>query len=340
MMQPRSVSKSDILSHNVVVGTVEMSLADFLSLCIAHDIQQIPLGLTYVDLCAARDRFLEAGVSALEGHASSDKWVQLELDFDSDCVSHEVYRRVALIAQEMLQKGCIDAFFFMHKPPGMRVRFETNQIGRDELAGKLWDQFTTIKNEGLVKHIVPGVYEPETHLFGGVASMRSVHELFTIDSLAWLEYHALGISQAEAGAVWVLSLAMLRALFNGLRIADWEDLDIWDRLRRKTGRLLAADIIAESQFAEVAAAIRAYWLNPHSLLDALPDAVRIILTVYSEALGPVVERWYKGYFATRNAHVGPRAAAALCVMFHWNRAALSLTRQALIVEALAARDTV
>jgi hypothetical protein len=47
--------------------------------------------------------------------------------------------------------------------------------------------------------------------------------------------------------------------------------------------------------------------------------------------------WRTGYFDTEHAELGPREAAALVTIFHWNRGALSPLRQGLLAEALADR---
>jgi hypothetical protein len=54
----------------------------------------------------------------------------------------------------------------------------------------------------------------------------------------------------------------------------------------------------------------------------------------------VARDWRQRYFDTPHARLGVRAAAALMTIFHWNRAGLSLERQVLFAEALAARRTV
>jgi thiopeptide-type bacteriocin biosynthesis protein len=338
---PASFDPADPLSYRIVLETAEMSLAEFLIYCVDSNDERIPLELRSKDLSSFRGVFLEAGVRALEIGADSANWIQFGLEFKPGRVCSDLYRRAASLAREMLQDASISNFFFMHKPPGIRLRFETNAARRHRLADDLRHRLEVWQREGLVERIVPGVYEPETHLFGGPVSMRSVHELFTIDSLAWLDFHALADSQREASVpAWALSLAMLRALFTGLGITDWEDLDVWDRVRRKTGRSLPDEALPQAEFEEAASGIQARWLNSQLLLKELSPQVRSIAENYREAVIGVTARWCSGYFASYDAHVGPRAGAALFTIFHWNRSALPLTRQALLAEALVARRTV
>jgi thiopeptide-type bacteriocin biosynthesis protein len=250
-----------------------------------------------------------------------------------------MYCHLAGTARDLLGGSVVSNFFFMHKPPGLRARFETTGRDQRELEDDLYNRLATWQDDGVIEGVEPGVYEPENHLFGGSVSMRSVHQLFTIDSLAWLDYHAhAAVENHLASPAWLLSLVMLRALFSGLGITDWEDLDVWDRVRRRTGRSLPDEAFGEARFASVAEAIRSEWSLQQELIDRLSPRVRAIADVYRRAVIPVTTRWRSEYFATRHTYVGPREAATYLTIFHWNRAALSLTRQALLTESLAARQ--
>ena len=69
-------------------------------------------------------------------------------------------------------------------------------------------------------------------------------------------------------------------------------------------------------------------------LDALRWAH---LDLAEERVMPVLERWRAEYFATDQARVGPREAAAYHVAQHWNRARLGSARQARILDTLVGR---
>ncbi|MDH3598753.1 MAG: thiopeptide-type bacteriocin biosynthesis protein [Candidatus Tectomicrobia bacterium] len=336
---PSPYDPSELSSYQVVAGKVCLSLADFLVYC-ANSLGKphAPLSESQA-LISVRDAFLDAGLNALKSATCSSSWVQVGLEVGREVPYIELYRRVACTARELLEDSSASNFFFMHKPPGMRVRFETTVAGRHRLKEALYQRLSVWQSEGVVEHVVPGVYEPEYHLFGGPVSMLSVHELFTIDSLTWLDFHVLTASE-ESGPTWALSLVMLRALFTGLHITDWEDLDVWDRIRRKTGRRLPGEALAQAEFATVAADIQSQWFRHQALLDELSPQGQRIAQSYQQAADPVTARWRSEYFTTRQAYIGPREAAAFFTIFHWNRAALPLTRQALLTEALAARERI
>lgn len=339
-MQPATSDPIDPTTYRVSVGHAQLALADFLLFCAAGDNAQLPPDFDMPAWSALRQVFLDAGVRALEAHAEAPRWLQFGLTFAGGKAPPELYARVRDLVHELFQKRAIDNFFFMHKPPGMRLRFH---LGASEqaVAHAIRAQIDDWQRAGLIERGIPGVYEPETYLFGGPLSMRSVHDLFTADSLAWLSYHARATpGQAAPPPAWVLSLLMLRALFAALHIADWEDLDVWERVQQKTGRSLPPGALPASDLADVAEGIQAMWRDPQAMLDELPAWMDSIFATFQAAVIPIGERWHTDYFATGMASVGPRAVAALAVIFHWNRAALPLARQALLTQALLERETI
>ena len=331
--ESRITECQDISAATVIrVGDHELSLAEFLRYC-AGSIGGPDGG---VDLRRARDLFVRAGLDAIEAPTPAD-WLQLGLSVPPGAGRAELYGRVAGLARTLLATGVLDNAFFMHKPPGLRLRLHLTDPADRGTTGEVRESVVAWQRDGLVDRVVPGVYEPESRLFGGPLSMGYVHRLFTVDSLAWLDYHTLAIRQPGTGPAWSLSLLMLRALLDALEITGWEDLDVWDRIRVRTGRRLGA-ATALAEFGPVADEIRACWRRPELLRGQLGPPGVAIADAFRAAAVPLGARWRDGYFATEAAYLGPRQAAAFAAIFSWNRAGLPMLRQALLTEALATRE--
>ncbi|MFF9646251.1 thiopeptide-type bacteriocin biosynthesis protein [Kitasatospora aureofaciens] len=322
----------------VKLGTARLTVAEFLERCTTSVIGSSGAHAD-PDLIAARDAFLGAGISALRLVAAESTWLQYGLEPGPGHMG-ELYAALNTTARELLGEGEGDGFFFMHKPPGLRVRFETAGSRRLQLDSLLEDRICSWKREGLITAWCRGVYEPESYLFGGPASMRSVHRVFEADSLAWLGYHELALKHVDEGPPgpsWAMSLAMIRALFDALEVVGWEDLDVWDRVRRQAGRRLAADTGGNERFVRLTRALRQCWDDPDRLLALLSPGARALADECRRSVMGEAARWRADYFTTPQAAVGPREAAAYAIVFHWNRGCFPLTRQSLITEALAAR---
>lgn len=269
----------------------------------------------------------------------AERWLQFGLQAPPERRG-DLYRELDTVARHALGDGLAHEFFFMHKPPGLRIRFLTDEGGAARLNLLLREHLHGWHQEGLIGEWRPGVYEPETYLFGGPASMRSVHRVFTADSLAWLGFHrrhlaAGGGEGRRPGPAWALSLVMLRSLFEAMQIVGWEDLDVWDRVRRY--RRLAPAAAEDPRFARLASALRAAWPSRSALTAKLsPEAVELA-GEYRETVLEEGKRWFGDYFESGSATVGPREVASFVVIFHWNRAALPAPRQALITHALLVR---
>ncbi len=281
---------------------------------------------------AARRTFLAAGLAALPDDRPGSGWVQFNIPCGAEGRAG-LYRRLADMAPSLLVSGAAVNFFFMHKPPGLRVRFEAPGPGerdalREELTARLGGAGASAPSYV--------VYEPETYLFGGPRSMPHVHRLFTADSLAWLDHHRrAGHTAGSAPADWRVSLSLLRGVFEGLGIVGWEHRGVWEAIREDTGRRLTGGLTAPGARA-AAEGIRAYWResgNPGAADGAAEDPAGG--RGHRRALRRAAGEWREGYFESGDAVLGPRRAAAYAVIFHWNRAAFSPARQSLLTAALA-----
>jgi hypothetical protein len=90
-------------------------------------------------------------------------------------------------------------------------------------------------------------------------------------------------------------------------------------------------------YAEVAGELRDAWSRADGILEELHPTVKAIVADHDQALLAGAAQWRSGYFSSRTASLGPRAAAAFYVIFHWNRAGLSHGEQALLAESLSER---
>lgn len=325
----------------VPIGSEQLPLVDFLVRC-AESIQDgTNIPSPSPELIGVRDAFLSAGLAALRRTFTPSVWLHYGLYLVSER-SSELYAALGEAARQLLGEEYVTEFFFMHKPPGLRVRFQTAGHRHSTVDDVLRNQFRAWQRAGLIEQWEPGVYEPEAYLFGGPVSMRSVHRLFTTDSLTWLGYHALAQGQGsdvQRGPAWAMSLLMVRILFDVLEIVGWEDLDVWDRVRSQTGRQLGEVTAGNESFTQLVYALRQGWSHPDKLLALLSPEVRHLVSLYRRSVQEEGPRWLADYFKTCEALIGPREAAAYLIVFHWNRAYFPMTRQALIAEALAARPT-
>ncbi|UFR00297.1 thiopeptide-type bacteriocin biosynthesis protein [Streptomyces sp. Go40/10] len=315
---------------------VERLLADCLDDARTQPLGTVPVAVRGAGYAAARRTFLAAGLDALRAHTPDAGWVQLSLACAPAGPGPLPYGQLATTARELLDSGQAREFFFMHKPPGLRLRFLAARPSRaGELRETLLRRLGPGQAEGTWGPPVAGVYEPETYLFGGPPAMPWVHALFTADSRAWLDVHTLAAG-APPPPSWRVSLALLHAVFDALDIVGWEHRGVWQAVREEAGRRLPGGLEAPD-LRRAAAGIRDWWeLSPGARLEALPQNWRNVVGEHVQAVGRAAEQWRTRYFASGEATIGARRAAAHYAVFHWNRAALSTARQCLLTEALAA----
>lgn len=335
LYQPES---ADTISYNekalrIICGDHQFSVLEFLQACVQSlkTDNDVP---TSRELTAARDALLSAGLPAVRLLTVPSCWIHIGLS-----VAYRrqptVYANVLDIARHLLEQGTVSNFFFMHKPPGLRIRFEVSGRNKTKVERELLTHIDSWICKGLITTANRGIYEPEAHLFGGPVSMTSVHRLFTADSLAWLGYHRLVAENAAPGPDWVFSLALLSSLLAALHIVDWEDRDVWNRVRGQAGRRLIETHREVEGFTQVADIIRRMWHDRDACYAQLSSSTAALVRTHEAHALAEGERWNSEYFTTPLAHVGPREAVAYYVVYHWNRGALPSVRQALLTECLA-----
>lgn len=271
---------------------------------------------------------LGAGLLALRSAHTHSSWLEYRVPVPED---RRAVWYAALLREvtELRDRGEVENFFFVHKEPGVRIRFQVAPVARQSASGHLTAWLDTLTAQGLIDTWHRSVYEPEQYIFGGPVSMRSVHRLFTIDSLVWLRHLS---ADRDPGPAWALSLTLLKSLFDELDVLEQEDRDVWDRLRRQTHRQFHG---AEPEnWERVSAGLRRLWCLPSELrpLLRLPDEG--LLDDFRRDVAAECEVWRQEYFLAPGAHVGVREAAAYFTVFHWNRARLPLDWQTAICESL------
>lgn len=304
-----------------------------------RDARDTPFGTVPVDAGdpgyeVARSTFLTAGLSALRDDLPETGWVQVNLTPGPESWPR-VYRVVADTARELIAAGAVRSFFFMHKPPGLRTRFEVSALADAELLREeLLNRFRKV--DGGLRPPLCGVYEPETYLFGGPLSMRYVHEVFTADSLAWLDHHLGNADNVDRPvADWRVSLVLLDDLLQGLGVVGWEHRGVWQVVRDDAGRSLPGPALDDDARRAAAGIAEAWRAGREGLLAPVPPERRAVVEAHADAVRRAAERWRSGYFESGDAVIGPRRAAAHHAVFHWNRGRLSLARQCLLTHALA-----
>jgi thiopeptide-type bacteriocin biosynthesis protein len=251
---------------------------------------------------------------------AADRWVQVGLA-PAEWPPHTLLGELAGLVRDWRERRVVEDFFFMHKPPGLRVRFAPAPGRAPFVRAELRRLVRAWCASGLVRRVEPGVYEPEEDRFGGPAAMDHVHRLFTVDATTWLEFHA----RPPQAPAWALSLAMLRPVFDGLGLDRSGERDVWTAVAA-AGRLVPPGV------AEVDAAadgLRHRWRHPQELLATLPDDARALAVRYAEQVAPLAAAWAG---CPRDGDLA--SAVAWYVVFHWNRGALTFGKQALLTESL------
>ena len=179
-----------------------------------------------------------------------------------------------------------------------------------------------LRRAGAVTRFFFSVYEPEIHLFGGLAAMQLVHRHFDADTIAWMELDNL----AQAGQRTTLPPdAISNAVLNDLFLRTIADrFEVWDVWRN----LAALNDAQRFGCNEPSAAN-----DIASLVPRLSVTEARTLHRYARANSTLADGLRRLNDGGR-LHVGLRGLLPFIAMFHLNRHGYDQARQANLTLAM------
>ena len=145
------------------------------------------------------------------------RWLQVNVALarangDALPSARAMFRELAPFLDQWRLENRLHWWFFMRKPPDVRLRFMLRPDNGDA-AGGLENALRTLRDNGQIAGYSPGRYEPEQDRFGGPAAMALVHTSFDVDSTLWLVLDELDERGQRLVTPQVLLPARLHHLF-------------------------------------------------------------------------------------------------------------------------------
>lgn len=203
-------------------------------------------------------------------------------------------------------------FFFMRKPPDLRLRFEGAVDPSDaEPVPGTRTALRRLVRAGRIERWSTGAYEPETRKFGGPWPMAAVHQHFDADTCAWMALDRLARNGPVPAAVDVCG-ALACDLFARTLSDAHEIWDTWCNVHA-----LAVGSVAVDPTVGVGSVSPVGSLDLESLLAGeRPDVVRALAgcKTANRRLAVALNR-----ADAAGRLVGRRATLALLVQYDLNR---------------------
>ncbi|KOX06671.1 bacteriocin biosynthesis protein [Micromonospora sp. NRRL B-16802] len=241
-----------------------------------------------------------------------NSWKQVNLAYpgpDSRQRETQAVEHLSRVLPAAEAEGLITSWWFIRKGP-WRIRYLPATSTHNSVHLLLTDTVNWTTD----------IYEPETHAFGGVASMSAAHALFHHDSRHLLNYLSDNPDDRREHAL-ILCTALMRAA--GLDIN--EQGDVWAKIADQRRALTSA---APTQ-------------GLREWTDLTADVRRLLLG--SPCAGGITSDWLSAFEDTgkalRNLREsgmltrGIRRIAALHMIFHMNRLGIRASTQATLARA-------
>ena len=122
------------------------------------------------------------------------------------------WHELAAVLEEWRGASLFHRFFFMRKPPGLRLRWQGPEV-HDILQPQLKAWLAGLEEVGVIRSFSFPPYQPEVDRFGGPVGMDIAHEHFDEDSAIALAYEALDDRRRGEVSRHVISAAICSDLF-------------------------------------------------------------------------------------------------------------------------------
>jgi thiopeptide-type bacteriocin biosynthesis protein len=270
------------------------------------------------DLARLASGFIEAGDAWLADAFETKRWIQINVTLDPrqrhpgmTLVSGRLQDRV----QEWLAGGVLEAFHFLFKPPGVRLRFLGAPAHLEVLLPELCDDLA--RDSALIAYAT-ALYDSETYQFGGEAGLAAAHRFFTADSVAVLRFwRQVFRGEATLGAA-EFSLTLLDLFLRRVAGDEWELWDIWCRMDLAGRRVDASGEERTRELAAAGASLVERLRRGDADLAWLPEGERANLLVFREQVSPLCDHW-RELHATGRLLYPLREILPFLIVFHFNR---------------------
>jgi thiopeptide-type bacteriocin biosynthesis protein len=260
---------------------------------------------------AAQRRLRLLALRARARRQTADDWIQVNCALFAQAQAqaqpaYAPWTELDARLQAWRAENRFDQFFFMRKPPGLRLRFSgAHALARLEPALVTWLEDAEQRN--LIRSFRFARYEPEVFLFGGPTGIAIAHDQFDRDSRLAIRYEVMLESAATDVSRDQLSLALMNDLFARF-VEDRAELwDIWQRIFSAHGRP-ALPHVDEIDVLP---------------LGSLPGNAASLGLTGSADNAHIAARLHAAQVAGRLG-CGPRFWLSQICTFHWNRLGLSL----------------
>lgn len=230
-----------------------------------------------------------------------------------------VFRALAPALLAWRSSGRLACFFFMRKPPDLRLRF----LGDAELSHEVEAILHQLTSSGQLERAFASVYEPEIERFGGAEAMEAVHAWFDADTAAWMTLDALAADGRALIAAEVLVSAVAADLVARTLADRAETMALWQRYSADLGLADSGEVGPPVDELATLASRAGVELTP--VLESYLEANRAL----AEALA---SSWHAGTLST-----GLRSVVGAVVLFHLHRHGLDAEGHARVARGMQRR---
>lgn len=236
--------------------------------------------------------------------------------------AHTLLAGLFPLVRRLERDDLLEGFFFMRKPPGLRLRFALANAAQHLAEGAIVDFLNGLAGRHAVVSWFPSCYEPETFQFGGPEAIEVVHTHAYADSRAWWQWERRPSDGTTMLGATVLSLCVLNDLFSQVLEDDSDEVwDVWCHVAAAHGSPPSID-------GESVPRVRI-----EHLANRATEAERRVLRLYERANRSFARAFRRLHTAGKLLYAR-RLVLPYVALFHWNRYGFSLEERQRMYRAM------
>jgi thiopeptide-type bacteriocin biosynthesis protein len=247
------------------------------------------------------------------------RWIEIRCAVPVESTPLVPWVELRSAVQVWRQSGLLDQFFFVRKPPGLRLRFRSKNSQADFLnALDVWLGLMVQKNR--VVHFQSVTYESEVRRFGGNEGMAIAHQHWSDDTETILDYECIPSGSRGTIPRTALWVTLVNHLFRETLDDSAEIWDVWCRLNEAFAELSSEFGKAKTIYDSVAPGM---FSGPEHWKELLSPILEAIVTRARNSNSDVANQ-LTGLSRKGGLKIGVRSWLTANTIFQANRWGLGL----------------
>ena len=240
-----------------------------------------------------------------------------------------------------IKNGLIKQFFFIKKPPGIRMRFYGENL-YTKFIPLIVEWLEENENNNNIRGYKFSIYEPEIYRFGGQGGIEVAHEHFSLDSDIIISYELASGKLKKSLPKILLSIISMHHLFT---VCNNDKAEVWETWKKLQELIENYIIISAQNSIDVLGMDVENQINLQNSFELISQEIDINFDFIKEKNSHISKQILKikknnltisnllqTNLKSNTINIGSREWLTSIAIFHWNRFGFNILDIKFIIE--------